>query len=404
VNNNKNNNHLRSIRKIAASSVAMLALGGCGGDNVLVFGLDGPPNPTLSLQITAENANQVMAVHAAATETIMHLSTLGVDLLVRTAESGMTAVTLPCASGSVSVTLNDLDVDGLPSAGDTAIFDVNACRFADTGYTSDGSVEVLIRNFFARSNASSRAKFQYDFSVFIVSRGSTSISFNGLLDADFIGNTTSQTLVATTRFPNSIFTRAETPAGIVTNNYFNVTISRDISTLDVLTTSSSMNIESSEVGGSFACSANAPLTGQLGSLPDSGQFQCNGAGASAARSTGSPGGTVTVTVDAEGDGSYDMVPLIPGGVGNWYDFFQTEFFSFVSRIAGDIPEEEPPVVTPTSAAFDVNDIVVSPDSATFYIANDAGLTTVNASTLAQIDQLALTDRPQVIACPPGRAG
>lgn len=397
VKNNKNNKHLRSIHKLAATIMAVLALQGCGGDNVVVFGLDGPPSPGLSLQITAENANQVMAVHAAATETIMHLSTLGVDLLVRTAESGMTAVTLACKSGSVSVTLNDLDSDGLPSAGDTAIFNANACEFEDTGYTSDGTVEVLIRNFFARSNASSRAKFQYDFSVFLVSRGATSISFNGKLDADFIGNTTSQTLVATTRFPNSVFTRAETPAGIFTNNYFDVTISRDISTLDVLTTSSSMTVESSEVGGAFACSANAPLTGPLGRLPDVGQWQCNGANASSARSTGSTGGTVTVTVDAEGDGTYDMVPLIPGGVGNWYDFFQTEFFTFISRIAGDIPEEEPPVVTPTSAAFDVSDIVVSPDAATFYIANDAGLIRVNAATLAEIDQVALADRPQVIA-------
>lgn len=397
MNNNNNNKYLRTVRNVATMFSAFLVLGGCGGDKVAVFGLNGPPSPTLSLQITEANANQVMAVHAAATETLMHLSTLGVDLLVRTAESGMTAVTLPCASGSASVTLNDLDVDGLPSAGDTAIFDINNCQFADTGYLSDGSVEVLIRNFFARSNASSRAKFQYDFSVFMVSRGSTSISFNGLLDADFIGNTTSQTLVATTRFPNSIFTRAETQSGVVTNNYLNVTISRDISSLNELTTSSAMSIESSEVGGSFACSSNAPQSGQLGSLPDAGQFQCNGAAASSARSTGSDGGTVTVTVDPEGDGTYAMVPLVPGGVGNWYDFFQTEFFAFVSRIAGEIPEEEPPVVTPTSAPYDVSDIVVSPDATTFYIANDAGLTAVSAATLAQANQVALADRPQTIA-------
>jgi len=396
VKNNKNNKHLRSIDKAAATIIAVLALHGCGGDNVSVFGLDGPPSPDLSLQITADNANQVMAVHAAATESLMHLSALGVDLLVRTAESGMTAVTLPCASGTVSITLNDLDMDGLPSAEDTALIVANECEFADTGYTSDGSTEMLIRNFFARSNASSRAKFQYDLSVFMVSRGATAISFNGKLDADFIGNTTSQTLVATTRFPNSVFTRAETPAGIVTNNYFDVTISRDISTLDELTTNSAMSIESSEVGGAFACSANAAQVGPLGVLPDSGQWQCNGANASSARSTGSTGGTVTVSVDAEGDGTYEVVPLIPGGVGNWYDFFQTEFFEFVGRIAGDIPEEEPPVVRPTSAAFDVTDIVVSPDAATFYIANDAGLTRVDAATLAQIDQLALPDRPQVI--------
>jgi len=372
-------------------------LAGCGGDTVFVFETAAPPNPTISVQIDETNANQVIAIHARATESIMHLSTFGVDLLVRLAETGELVTTLPCDTGSVTVTLSDLDVNGLPSAADTAVFQADNCHFADTGYTGNGTVEVLIRNFFARANASSRVKFQYDFSVFMVSRGNRSISVNGLLDAEFIGNSTSQTLVATTRFPNSIFTREETPTAVATNNFLNVSISRNISSTDVLTTSSSMSIESSAVGGAFSCSTNIQLDGMLASLPDSGEFQCNGGNASSARATGGAGGSVGVTVDADGDGSYDPVPSVPGASGDWFDFFQTEFFSFVSRIAGELPQEEPPVVTPTSAAFDVSDIVVSPDGSTFYIANDAGLTTVDASTLAQINQMNLSDRPGKIA-------
>ncbi len=395
--NNNNNKKIRSFFSNLGVSLAATTLVGCGGDNVAFFELDGPPNPTLSVQIDETNANQVISIHARATESIMHLSTFGVDLLVRLAESGELVTTLPCDSGSVTVTLADLDTSGLPSAADTAVFQVDNCHFVDTGYTNNGTVELLIRNFFARANASSRAKFQYNFSVFMVTRGNRSVSVNGLLDAEFIGNSTSQTLVATTRFGNAIFTREETPTSVTTNNFLNISISRNISSTDVLTTSSSMSIESSAVGGAFSCSTNSQLDGILASLPDSGEFQCNGGNASSARATGAAGGTVQVTVDADGDGGYDPVPTIPGGVGNWFDFFQTEFFSFVGRIAGDIPDEEPPVVTPTGAAFDVNDVVVSPDGATFYIANDAGLTTVNASTLAQIDQMNLSDRPSKIA-------
>ncbi len=394
MNNNKNN---RSFRRNLGTALVVALLVGCGGDNVLFFELDGPPNPTVSVQITAANANEVIAIHSRATESILHLSTFGVDILVRLAETGELMTTLPCDSGSVTVTLMDLDASGTPSAADTAVFQVDNCLFGDTGYLNNGTVEVLIRNFFARANASSRAKFQYDFSVFMVSRGNRSVSFNGLLEAEFIGNSTSQILVATTRFGNSVFIREETPAGITTNNFRNVSISRNISSLDVLTTSSSIGIESSAVGGAFSCSTNSALDGMLASLPDSGEFQCNGGNASSARATGAAGGSVEVTVDAEGDGSYDPVATIPGGSGNWYDFFQTEFFSFVGRIAGELPDEEPPVVTPTSAAFDVNDIVVSPDAATFYIVNDAGLTTVNAATLAQINQVNLSDRPNQIA-------
>jgi hypothetical protein len=394
VNNNKNS---RSFFTYLGVSLAATVLVGCGGDNVAFFENDGPPNPTLSVLIDETNARQVISIHAAATESLTHLSNFGVDLLVRLAESGELVTTLPCDSGSVTVTLSDLDASGGPSAADTAVFQVDDCLFADTGYINDGSVDVLIRNFFARANASSRAKFQYDFSVFMVSRGDRSISVNGLLDAEFIGNSTSQTLVTTTRFGNSIFTREQTPTAVTTNSVSNVSISRNISSLDILTTSSSMSVESSAVGGAFSCSTNAELAGTLASLPDLGELQCNGRSASSARASGETGGAVAVTVDADGDGSYDPVPAVPGSAGNWFDFFQTEFFSFVGRIAGDLPEEEPPVVTPQSAAFDVNDIVASPDGATFYIVNDSGLTTVAAATLTQIQQMNMSDRPNKIA-------
>ena len=394
---NNNNKNRGSFLNYLGVSLMAAVLVGCGGDNVAFFETDGPPNPTLSVQIDETNAHQVIAIHAQATEAIMHLSTFGVDALVRLAESGELMTTLACDTGSVTVTLSDLDASGSPSAADTAVFEVDNCQFADTGYTNNGTVELLIRNFFARANASSRAKFQYDFSVFMVTRGNRSVSVNGLLDAEFIGNSTSQTLVATTRFGNSIFTREQTPTAVTTNNLVNVSISRNISSTNVLSTSASMSIESSAVGGAFSCSTNSELDGALASLPDFGEFQCNGGNASSARATGSTGGSVAVTVDADGDGSYDPVPAIPGDSGNWFDFFQTEFFAFVSRIAGELPEEEPPIVTPTSAAFDVSDVVVSPDGSTFYIANDAGLTTVDASTLAQINQMDLSDRPSKIA-------
>ena len=394
---NNNNKKCGSFLNLLGVSLTAAVLAGCGGDTVAFFETDGPPNPARSVQIDETNANQVLAIHARATESIMHLSAFGVDLLVRLAESGELTTTLPCDTGSVTVTLSDLDASGSPSAADTAVFQVDNCHFADTGYTGNGTVELLIRNFFARANASSRAKFQYDFFVFMVSKGNRSVSVSGLLDAEVIGNSTSQTLVATTRFGNAIFLREETPTSVTTNNLLNISISRNISSTDILTTSASMSIESSAVGGAFSCSTNSELEGMLASLPDTGELQCNGGNASSARATGGAGGSVAVTVDADGDGSYEPVPAAQGSSGNWYDFFQTEFFSFVGRIAGELPDEEPPVVTPTSAAFDVSDVVVSPDGSTFYIANDAGLTTVDAATLAQINQMNLSDRPNKIA-------
>jgi len=139
--------------------LAAALLAGCGGDTITVEFLEGPPNPDASVQLTEDNAHAAMALHAYATESLLHLSTFGVDLLVRTAESGETQATLPCDAGFVRVTINDADEDGLPSAADTALFEVVDCRFDDTGYTSSGNVELLIRNFFACSNAYSRAKF-----------------------------------------------------------------------------------------------------------------------------------------------------------------------------------------------------------------------------------------------------
>jgi len=120
--NNNNNKNRGSFPNFLGVSLIAAILVGCGGDNVFVYETDSPPNPTLSVQIDETNANQVMAIHAQATESLMHLSTFGVDLLVRLAESGELMTTLPCDTGSVTVTLSDLDVSGLPSASDTDVF------------------------------------------------------------------------------------------------------------------------------------------------------------------------------------------------------------------------------------------------------------------------------------------
>lgn len=381
----------------AAVMLAVALLAACGGD-VNVDKSEGPPDPSLPVAITPENAIRIIEIQAAATELVMHLSTLGVEMLVLTAESGETNVSLPCSSGSIELELNDIDLNGQPSRDDTAAVTVTDCLLPETGYTSSGTFELSIRNFFAKSFTSARAKFQYEFkSPMTVTLGDTEAAFLGKLDAEYIGNTSAQTLVATISEGDSLFVRTVTPEIVRRDTFLDLTVSRDISTTDLLTTSVEMLVESITVGGAFSCSTNAGLTGPLGQLPRSGEIQCMGAADSAARVTGDNGGAASVSVDAEGDGSFDPVPAEPGSSGTWLDFFNIEYFTFRSRIPEEIPEEEPPSLDPQSAAYEVNDVVVSPDGARIYIVNDAGLTTVDAANLSQIDQLNLSDTPSVVA-------
>ncbi len=397
---NNNNNSRSGI--VAAYLIALLTISACGGSgggkNAQPPGPPQPPPPpapTTPLPIDPDNTIDVLTLPATFSENLVELGALVVDTLVLLAEQREAMATVNCDTGTATLTLTDLNSNGLPSAGETATLSAAACHFNGSSLTATGDLDLEIRSFVVDSNVSARAKIRVvtNSPVTLVANGATHTA-NGAFELNYLGDDVIQTLDLTSRFAD-VFS-LQTGAG-VEDSYSDFQVMRTISATGILTTLINVAVESESVTGAFECLTDAALSGPLGNVLAEGTYTCTGAMQSAARAIATLGGSLSLSVDADGDGNFADTGTIPGGSGTWADFFSDDFFGLKVRTPGVIPDQLLAVLTTISAAYAANDIVLSPDGSTIYLSDGAGIRSINASDLTEIDQLALPGTPGPLA-------
>ncbi len=396
-----NNNNKSSV--CAVFLIALLTISACGGS-----GGGGnnnqppmppqpplPPAPTTPLPIDPANTVDVLALPATFSENIAELSALVVDTLVLLAEERSSMATVNCDTGTATLTLTDLNANGLPSAGETATLSAAGCQFNGSSLTATGDIDLEIRSFVVDSNTSARAKLRAvtNTPLTLVANGTTHIA-NGAFEINYLGDDMIQTLDLSSRFADTF--SLENGAG-ETDSFSDFQVMRTISATGILTTIINTDIESESVTGAFECLTDSELTGPLGNVLAEGTYTCTGATQSAARAIATLGGSLSLSVDENGNGTFADAGTIPGGSGTWADFFSDNFFGFSVRTPGVIPEQLLASVNSIAAAYAANDIVISPDGSRIYLSDDAGIRIINATDLTEIDALALPATPGPLA-------
>lgn len=395
----KNNNNKPSV--FAAFLIALLTISACGGSGGNNAQPPAPPQPplppapTTPLPIDPANTVAVLTLPATFSENLVELGALVIDTLVLLAEQREAMATVNCDSGTATLTLTDLNANGLPSAGETATLSAAGCQFNGSSLTATGDMDLEIRSFVVDSNVSARAKIRVvaNTPVTLAANGATHTAI-GAFEIEYLGDDLIQTLDLSSRFADSIVLQNDAGEDDAFSDF---QIMRTISATGILRTLLNVDVESETVTGAFECLTDSELTGPLGNVLAEGTYTCTGAAQSAARAIGTLGGNLSLSVDPDGDGNFADAGTIPGGSGTWADFFSDEFFGLTVRTPGVIPEQLLASVASISAAYAANDIVLSPDGSRIYVSDDAGIRIVNALDLTEIDQLALPATPGPLA-------
>ena len=398
---NKLRIHIAKLHGLLLMAAALFTLSACGGGGGGGGNTPNPPPPpptpsaTTPLAITTGNAINVIAVQAAFAENIVDLSATIVNALVRMSEARQAMVTINCDSGSVEITLTDDNGNGLPSANETMTLNLSSCAFNGNNLTTTGLIDIDVRSYVVASGISVKAKLSVSTNGPItVSIGGETLSVDGDFEIDYIGDDSIQTLAVANRFGDQV---AVTDAGGVVDTFSNYEITRAISVTDQLTTDFAFSVASNSLVGAIDCSTSETLTGPLAGAVASGTIICTGGAQSAARAVAGAGNAVAIGADPEGDGSFVDAGQAPGGNGTWADYLSDEYFALTTLQLGVVPEQ---VVSPAptdAEPFAANAVVMSPDNSRIYMTENSGIRIVDAVTLAEIDQLALTDNPGPIA-------
>lgn len=387
---------------ILATLLMLSACGGSssGGNNQRPPGQPGPPappptGPGAPLPIDPGNATAVLTLPAVFADNLVALSALVVDALILAAEQREAVVTIGCGSGSAELTLTDLNSNGLPSANEMATLAMTNCRFAGSTLTANGLLDLEIRSFVVESNLSAKAKIRVSANgpVALEANGVTHTA-SGAYELSYLGDDTIQTLDLSSRFADEIV--LQTDAG-EDETFSGFALMRTHSATGILTNTFSMDITSESLDGALNCRTTLDMHGPIGNVLAEGLYVCDGALQSSARALGTLGGNLQLGTDPDGDGFYDDVPTPAGGSGTWADLFSNEFFQLTVRTPGVIPSQLLATVSSISAAYNVNDLVLSPDGSRAYISNNNGIRAVNTADLAEIDFLALPATPGPLA-------
>jgi DNA-binding beta-propeller fold protein YncE len=391
------------MTKHSASYLALVfLLTACGGGGGGGSGPVTPPpavqTPQDPLPITAANANQVIALDARLTEIVVDLSSLILESIVATAESGQTVITLACDRGSVAVTLDDVNGNGLPGSNEGASMTATDCEDFDLRYIFSGTVDLTFRSFVLDQNTAAKTKMRAVVSAPMqVSDGGTQISFTGEMELDALYDSIIQSLRVYQRFGDEIALLDSSSNN--TDTYSGYVVSRGISGVGELSKTVDLEIESETLNGTVTCSSPTRLIAVLGDIPDSGQLRCSGASNSAARADSIGAGVVDVVVDPEGDGTFVDAGVLPGGTGEWTDFFDLSVFALTFSLPGTIPPQTVVPIASISTNFGgngigINDIAKNPNNNRLYVSDDDGIRIIDAATLEQIGALvAVSDRP-----------
>ncbi len=394
---------MKTTIHLAAWLAPFLLLTACGGGGG--GGGSGPVTPPPSVQtpqdplpITASNANGVIELDTRFTEVAVDLSSLVLDNIVATAESGQTTNTFACDRGSVTVTVNDENGNGLPGTNESAMLTATDCEDFDLRYIISGTVNLQFRSFVLDANTAAKTKIRATVTAPMqFSEGGTEISLTGEMEIDALYDAIIQSLRFYQRFGDEIELRTVDAGGDNTDTYSGYEVTRGISGTGELAKTIALEVESETLNGTATCSTPTRLIAVLGDIPDSGQLRCSGAGNSAARASSMGGGLVDVEVDPEGDGTYVDAGVITGGSGDWSDFFDPSLFAITFSVPGTIPPQTVVPIASTSASYAVNDIAKNPSSSELYISDNDGIRRLDAATLAELDFVAVADQPGPIA-------
>ncbi|MFZ5466476.1 MAG: hypothetical protein ACOZAI_04370 [Pseudomonadota bacterium] len=227
---------------------------------------------------------------------------------------------LDCVSGSGTVSWNDADESGTLSAGDTWRETYSSCQISADGTILNGTLTLTVNS--VAGDPSTRAadwsfNVDADYASLRISEGSESMTFDGgyTIAATYVLATNTETQNVTGRTLTTTWTDSE-GTGIARLTNFSLAFSLNLG-MSTYSADADYTLASSELGGVIAVVTNPAFGGAMdgsGNMgnPTSGTMVMIGANSAKARiEAQSDGVSAMVSLDADGDGTYETGQSVP---------------------------------------------------------------------------------------------
>ena len=407
-----------SLPTCFACLVVTLTLTACGGGGGGGGGSNPttpppPPNPSEALVIDDTNAIDTLTVAASLSEGIMALGVLAMEQVILIANDGSLTASANCDSGgTISVDVDDVDVSGNLTAGDTIdVTLTGGCRERVIGDPAEGTFVIELTSIFTgyQDEAVFRGTLRLTDALEIEgvdSIGPITTTVEGPVE---FGVATSGQVIEGFRLTLSageevVFTvgtnRQPPSVERVTSFEFSRRVFRSDTSDNNYSVRYDLGIESELLGGSVSCSTDVPISGiDFGTPPVAGRLDCVGASNSAVRLLSDRGSTsdpLVVELDDDGDGSFDL--LVTQANVFWSNFIEGVLYEeFVDDFVSAPIESTFGTVTSSGIDVAANDIAYSAVNDRLYVSNSTGILEVNPSTLLVERTGSVTGIPTVLA-------
>ena len=204
--------------------------------------------------------------------------------------------------GSIDVSLDDIDNNGVLSTGDTLTLLYNSC--ARSGTTISGGLSISGFTSVKPSTAAFTTTGKISFNSFAYSDGATTGTINGTID--FSVSTSDGNIVNST-ISNGSLAVAKTGATLTLSGY-SINQTNNKST-GAYTLSASGTVTSSALGGTVTFTTSTPYQGTGTANPSSGAIKITGAGSSSVTVTALDSTNIRLDVDSNGDGIVEPPPI-----------------------------------------------------------------------------------------------
>lgn len=227
---------------------------------------------------------------------------------------------LDCVSGSGTVSWNDADESGTPSVGDTWRETYSSCQRSADGPILNGTLTLTV-NSVAGDPSTRGADWSFnvdaDYASLRISEGSESMTFDGgyTIAATYALTTNTETHNVTGRTLTRTWTDSkETGIDQLTN--FSLAFSLNLG-MSTYSADADYTLASSKLGGVIVVDTNPAFGGGMDSSemmtnPTSGTMVITGANSAKIKIEAQPDGVnAMVSLDADGDGTYETSQLVP---------------------------------------------------------------------------------------------
>lgn len=392
------------LRRQSVGVLAVLLLAACGGGGgggtvaPPVSPTPPPPGSGTPLALNAANASPAASLGSAFAESVVQLSLAATSAIVALIDAGTGSAVLACSSGTATAVLTDGDGSGTVTAGDTVGVEYARCFEPSLNDEVTGRLRLVVDRISVGADGSLAGRFELSIAAplsFAAVEGIT-LSVSGSFDAAVVVTRNTSSIDVSMAPTDSLIVAFSDAQTTTRETARNLSLTRTIASNDTYTVAYGSDIESEIIPGAFSCALDS-LSGQLFSFPVSGALECTGAGASRLRLESGGDSTVTLSVDAAGNGNFQVVPPGADQGGTWGDFIEG------TLVAGSVGRPRPPVMQPVADVdtrvlqTPIRDVVHDPVADRFYISNATGIVEVDAGTLALGRTLAISGSPGPLA-------